>query len=118
MPVWRRSMAELAECPNVVVKLGGMINRGAAYDFHNALAPPSSEAMAEVWRPYVETCIELFGPSRCMFESNFPVDKMGIGYAALWNAFKRIVAGASADEKRDLFAGTATRAYRLEYPST
>jgi len=68
MPVWRSSMAELAECPNVVVKLGGIINRGAAYDFHNAPAPPSSEAMAEVWRPYVETCIELFGPSRCMFE--------------------------------------------------
>jgi predicted TIM-barrel fold metal-dependent hydrolase len=115
MPAWRRSMAELARCPNVVVKLGGMINRGAAYDFHNAPVPPSSEAIAEIWRPYVETCIELFGPSRCMFESNFPVDKMGIGYEALWNAFKRIAAGASADEKRDLFAGTATRAYRLEY---
>jgi L-fuconolactonase len=118
MPVWRRSMAELAECPNVVVKLGGMINRGAAYDFHNAPAPPSSEVMAEVWRPYVETCIELFSPARCMFESNFPVDKMGIGYTALWNAFKRIVASASADEKRELFAGTATRAYRLEYPGS
>jgi predicted TIM-barrel fold metal-dependent hydrolase len=116
MPAWRRSMAELAGCPNVVVKIGGMINRGADYDFHNGPMPPSSEAMAEVWRPYVETCIELFGPARCMFESNFPVDKMGIGYAALWNAFKRIVASASADEKRELFAGTATRAYRLEYP--
>jgi predicted TIM-barrel fold metal-dependent hydrolase len=116
MPAWRRSMAELAECPNVTVKLGGMINRGAAYDFHNAPTPPSSEAIAEVWRPYVETCIELFGPARCMFESNFPVDKMGIGYAALWNAFKRIVSAASADDKRDLFAGTATHAYRLEYP--
>ena len=116
MPAWRSSMAELARCPNVVVKLGGMINRGAAYDFHNAPMPPSSEAMAEVWRPYVETCIELFGPSRCMFESNFPVDKMGIGYKALWNAFKRIVRNASPEEKRDLFSGTATRAYRLEYP--
>jgi L-fuconolactonase len=118
MPVWRRSMAELARCPNVVVKLGGMINRGAAYDFHAAAAPPSSEAIAELWRPYVETCIELFGPARCMFESNFPVDKMGIGYRALWNAFKRIVSGASEAEKRDLFAGTATRAYRLEYPAS
>src|SRR5947207_3492935 len=114
MPAWRRSMAELAGCPNVVVKLGGMINRGAAYDFHNAAAPPSSEAMAEVWRPYVETCIELFGPSRCMFESHFPVDKMGIGYAALWNAFKRIASGASRDEKLALFSGTAARTYRLD----
>jgi L-fuconolactonase len=118
MPAWRRSMAELAQCPNVTVKIGGMINRGAAYDFHSAPRPPSSEEIAEVWHPYVETCIELFGASRCMFESNFPVDKMGIGYRALWNAFKRIVAGASADEKHDLFAGTATRAYRLDYPAS
>src|SRR5439155_5757868 len=110
---WKRSMAELAGCPNVVVKLGGMVNRGAAFDFHSAAVPPSSERMAELWRPYVETCIELFGPRRCMFESNFPVDKMAIGYNALWNAFKRIVAGASPDDKRALFAGTASRAYRL-----
>jgi predicted TIM-barrel fold metal-dependent hydrolase len=109
-------MSELAECPNVVVKLGGMINRGAAYDFHNAPRLPSSETMAEVWRPHVETCIELFGPTRCMFESNFPVDKMGIGYKALWNAFKRIVAGASREEKLALFCGTAARAYRLDIP--
>jgi predicted TIM-barrel fold metal-dependent hydrolase len=118
MPVWRRSMAELAQCSNVVVKIGGMVNRGAAYDFHSAAIPPSSETLAEVWRPFVETCIERFGASRCMFESNFPVDKMAVGYQALWNAFKRIVHGASEDEKRDLFAGTATRAYRLEYPAS
>ena len=110
---WRRSMSALAECPNVVVKLGGMINRGAAYAFHTAPAPPSSETMAQVWRPYVETCIELFGADRCMFESNFPVDKMAVGYAALWNAFKRIVSGASRDEKLALFGGTAARIYRL-----
>lgn len=114
-PKWRASMAELARCPNVVVKLGGMINRGAAYDFHAAAAPPSCATIAECWRPFVETCIELFGAHRCMFESNFPVDKMGIGYAALWNAFKCIAAGAAAEEKRDLFAGTATRVYRLEW---
>jgi predicted TIM-barrel fold metal-dependent hydrolase len=110
---WKRSMTELAGCPNVVVKIGGMINRGAGYDFHAAAAPPSSETMAAVWRPYVETCIELFGARRCMFESNFPVDKMGVGYAALWNAFKRITAGASRDEKLALFAGTAAHTYRL-----
>ncbi|MBV9828697.1 MAG: amidohydrolase family protein [Alphaproteobacteria bacterium] len=113
MPEWKKSMAELASCPNVVVKIGGMINRGAAYDFHAVATPPSSETMAAVWRPYVETCIELFGAHRCMFESNFPVDKMGVSYAALWNAFKRITASASADEKRDLYAGTAARAYRI-----
>ena len=113
-PKWRQSMAELAHCPNVVVKLGGMINRGAAFDFHDAATPPFSPTAAECWRPFVETCIELFGANRCMFESNFPVDKMGIGYAALWNAFKRIAAGASADEKRALFSGTARRVYRLD----
>ena len=106
-------MSELAKCPNVVVKLGGMVNRGAAFDFHNAPGPPSSETIAELWRPYIETCIELFGAKRCMFESNFPVDKMAIGYAALWNAFKRIAAGASRDEKLALFGGTAACFYRL-----
>ena len=112
---WRQSMAALARCPNVVVKLGGMINRGAAFDFHAAARPPSSSAIAECWRPFIETCIESFGAERGMFESNFPVDKMGIGYAALWNAFKRIASGASAAEKAALFAGTATRVYRLSY---
>jgi L-fuconolactonase len=114
LAAWKRSMAELAGCPNVVVKLGGIVNRGASFDFHTAPAPPSSETMAAIWRPYIETCIELFGASRCMFESNFPVDKMAIGYAALWNAFKRIAAGASRDEKFSLFAGTAARIYRLD----
>jgi predicted TIM-barrel fold metal-dependent hydrolase len=113
LPEWKKSLTELASCPNVVLKIGGMVNRGAAYDFHSVATPPSSEHWAAVWRPYVETCIELFGAERCMFESNFPVDKMAVGYATLWNAFKRITANASADEKRALYAGTAARAYRL-----
>jgi predicted TIM-barrel fold metal-dependent hydrolase len=112
---WRQSLRDLSQCPNVVVKLGGMVNRGAAFDFHHAAAPPSSETIAACWRPFVETCIELFGADRCMFESNYPVDKMGIGYVALWNAFKRIAAAASADEKRWLFSGTAARTYRLSW---
>ena len=111
--LWKRSMRELARCPNVVVKLGGMVNRGAAYDFHAAATASSSETMAGIWRPHIETCIELFGARRCMFESNFPVDKMAVGYAQLWNAFKRIAAAASHDEKLALFAGTAARVYRL-----
>jgi predicted TIM-barrel fold metal-dependent hydrolase len=110
---WRAGIVELARCPNVVMKLGGMMMRLAAYDYGARAAPPSSAELADHWRPYIETCIERFGPERCMFESNFPVDKMGIGYAALWNAFKLIAAGASATEKQALFSGTARRAYRL-----
>ena len=81
------------------MKLGGMMNRLAAYDFRARSTPVSSAELADYWRPYIATCIELFGPNRCMFESNFPVEKMGIGWAALWNAFKRIAAGASVAEK-------------------
>jgi predicted TIM-barrel fold metal-dependent hydrolase len=111
---WRATMPEVAACPNVVMKLGGMMMRLAAFDYHAAERPASSEQLAAGWRPYIEPCIELFGAERCMFESNFPVDKMGIGYAALWNAFKRIAAAASSGEKTALFSGTARRAYRLD----
>jgi L-fuconolactonase len=111
---WKAGITELARCENVTMKLGGMMMRLAAYDYGALPAPPSSAELAAHWRPYIETCIERFGPERCTFESNFPVEKMGIGYAALWNAFKRIAAGASADEKRALFAGTARRVYRLD----
>ena len=114
LKTWRAGMTELAGCPNVCVKLGGMLNRGAALDFRDRSAPPNSEEWAAAWRPYVETSIELFGARRCNFESNFPVDKMGTGYATLWNAFKRIAAAASADEKLALFSGTARRVYRLD----
>jgi L-fuconolactonase len=111
---WKSAITGLATCPNVVMKLGGMMMRLAAYDYRALPAPPSSAELADHWRPYIETCIERFGPSRCMFESNFPVDKMGIGWAALWNAFKRIAAHASPAEKLALFSGTARRVYRLE----
>jgi L-fuconolactonase len=110
---WKAGIVELARCENVTMKLGGMMMRLAAYDYGALPAPPSSAELAAHWWPYIETCIEHFGPDRCTFESNFPVEKMGIGYAALWNAFKRIAAGASADERRALFAGTARRVYRL-----
>jgi len=110
---WKASVTELASCPNVTMKLGGMMMRAAMYDYGAAERPISSEDLAALWRPYMETCIELFGPKRCMFESNFPVEKMGIGWLALWNTFKRIAAGASPDEKRALFHDTAQRIYRL-----
>jgi predicted TIM-barrel fold metal-dependent hydrolase len=74
----------------------------------------SSQALAAMWKPYIETCIEAFGPERGMFESNYPVDKWGASYATLWNAFKHITAGASADEKRALYAGNAARVYGIE----
>ncbi|MCP5152478.1 MAG: amidohydrolase [Chromatiales bacterium] len=110
---WSTGMQALAQCPNVTMKLGGLMMRLAAFDYHTAPRPPTSAQLAELWRPYLEPCIEWFGAERCMFESNFPVDKMGIGYAAVWNAFKRIAAGASASEKQALLAGTARRAYRI-----
>jgi predicted TIM-barrel fold metal-dependent hydrolase len=111
---WRAGLTELATCDNVTLKLGGMTMRLAAYDYGALPRPPSSAELAECWRPYVETCIERFGPRRCMFESNFPVEKMGVGYATLWNAFKRLAAGASADDKAALFHATARRVYRLD----
>ena len=112
---WRRNMTSLAECPNVSVKIGafGMHLFGFDLDFAHRDMPASSQEMARLWKPYVETCIELFGAERCMFESNFPVDKRATSYAVLWNAFKRLTVSASADEKVALFKGTACRVYRL-----
>ena len=114
LAAWKPRIAELAACPNVVVKLGGMMMRLAAFDYRTAPKPPTSVELAALWRPYMETCIELFGAGRCMFESNFPVDKMGIGWAGLWNALKRVAGGASAAEKQAMFSGTARRVYRLD----
>jgi predicted TIM-barrel fold metal-dependent hydrolase len=112
-PTWRADIKALAACPNVYVKLGGLAMIVNAFDFHAEPLPPSSGEMARAWRPYVEACIEAFGADRCMFESNFPVDKGACSYPVLFNAFKRLTAGASASEKADLFAGTAARFYRL-----
>ena len=111
---WRRDMLALAACPNVAVKLGGLAMQVGGFDFHLRDLPPASAELAEAWRPYVETCVEAFGAARCMFESNFPVDKGMCGYAVLWNAFKRLAAGASEGEKAALFSGTAIRTYRLD----
>ncbi len=110
---WSARIRELAGCPNVHVKLGGLGMRMFGCTFHTGALPPGSEDLAAAWRPYIETCIAAFGPQRAMFESNFPVDKGSCGYAALWNAFKRIAAGCSVAEKAALFAGTATEFYRL-----
>ena len=110
---WRARIAELAACPNVHVKLGGLGMKMFGFDVHEGVLPPSSEQLATAWRPYIETCIAAFGPGRAMFESNFPVDKGSYGYGVFWNACKRLAEGASAAEKADLFCGTASRVYRL-----
>ena len=88
--------------------------RMGGFGFHEKAQPPSSETLAATWRPYVETCIAAFGPSRCMFESNFPVDKGSYSYPVFWNACKLLAKGASAGEKSELFSGTASRFYRLD----
>lgn len=111
---WSTSIRALAACPNATVKLGGLAMLVAGFDFHKRAVPPSSEELAEAWRPYVETCIAAFGPERAMFESNFPVDKAMCSYATLWNAFKRIAARYSPSEKAALFHDTAARVYRLK----
>ncbi len=110
---WRQSLARIAQLPNVFMKLGGMGMSVFGFPFHERALPPDSHTLAQAWRPYILTCIELFGPQRCMFESNFPVDKGTCSYAVLWNAFKRITAGFSDDEKADLYRNTARSFYRL-----
>ena len=111
---WKRSMAELARCPNVVVKLGGLAMCLFGNDYHLRPKPPSSEEAAASWRPYIETCIEAFGPDRAMFESNFPPDKGQCSYQVIFNAFKRLSAQYSEAEKTALFSKTATDFYKLD----
>jgi len=113
-PIWKASIQEAAKCPNVVVKLGGLAMCLLGYDFHLRPEPPTSEEAAAAWGPYIETCIEAFGPNRCMFESNFPPDKGQCSYQVIFNAFKRIAAQYSEAEKTALFSKTATDFYRLK----
>jgi len=112
--VWRDNIRAIGACENVFVKLGGLAMRLLGYDFHERPRPPSSEQAAAAWRPYIETCIEAFGPSRCMFESNFPPDKGQCSYQVIFNAFKRIAAHYSEAEKTAMFSKTATDFYRLQ----
>jgi predicted TIM-barrel fold metal-dependent hydrolase len=111
---WRCDIRKLAECPNVFVKLGGLGMPVMGFAFESARSPPTSDELAAVWRPYFEVCIESFGAKRCMFESNFPVDKQSCSYPILWNAFKRMSKDYSAAERDDLFRRTAASVYGLE----
>jgi predicted TIM-barrel fold metal-dependent hydrolase len=111
--VWRSGMRELAACPNVVVKLGGIGMAFFGMDWHERPDGASSEEVAAAWGDEMRWCIEQFGVERCMFESNFPVDRISFSYPVLWNAFKRVTADASDAERAALFHDTATRVYRL-----
>jgi len=110
---WRKGMERLAALPNILIKIGGLGMPFGGSPLHMREPPASVAELVEAWRPAVETCVELFGPSRCMFESNFPVDSATCSYVRLWNAFKRISAGWAAEDRSALFSGTARRAYRL-----
>lgn len=114
---WRTAMAELATCPNVVVKLGGLNMEVNGFGWHEQPRPPTSQELMQATRRYYETTIQYFGAERCMFESNFPVDKVTCSYTVLWNAFKRLTAGYSAAEKASLYHDTAARVYRLAGPA-
>lgn len=112
--VWSRGIAALAGCPNVFVKLGGVGSLRSGYDWHGRAIKPSSAELAAALGPYFEWCIEHLGADRCMFESNFPVEKLSTSYVNLWNSFKRITAKHSANERAALFHDTAARAYRIK----
>jgi predicted TIM-barrel fold metal-dependent hydrolase len=108
---WSDAIRELARRPNTRVKLGGLGMRINGFGFEGGVAPPSSEQLAAIWRPYIETAIEAFGADRCMFERNFPVDKGSYAYGTGWNAFKRLTCNASATDRSNLFHDTALGVY-------
>lgn len=111
---WKRGFRKLSGFPNVAVKLGGLGMPSVGFGFRDRDLPPSSEQLATAWKPFVETAIEFFGPERCMFESNFPVENKIASYRTLWNAFKRLAAGYSEGEKQWLFHDCARKIYHLD----
>jgi L-fuconolactonase len=111
--IWRKGIGELSTCPNVVVKLGGLSSERSGFDWHQRAVRPTSAELAAIVAPYFEWCIEKFGVARCMFESNFPVEKRANSYVAVWNAFKRVTQSYSASERKSLFHDTAARVYRI-----
>ena len=114
IPQWQAGVAAVAQCPNIVMKLGGIGQPRYGFDWHTYDIPIGSEELAEGLAPYMNYCIEQFGPDRCMFESNFPPDKVSYSYNTLFNAFKRLSKDYSATERAQLFHDTATRVYRID----
>ena len=110
---WREDIAAIAECPNVVAKLGGLAMPDNGFGWHDRELPPTSDEFVAAQSRYYLHTIECFGPDRCMFESNFPVDRLSISYHVMWNGMKKIVADFSEDEKHAMFYGTAERVYRV-----
>jgi predicted TIM-barrel fold metal-dependent hydrolase len=110
---WKEGIRELATCPNVVVKLGGLVMAINGFGFHKGDKPPTSDELVAATSPYYRFTIEQFGPNRCMFESNFPVDKVSCSYLVLWNSFKKMTRDFSTTERAALFRDTAIRVYRL-----
>jgi predicted TIM-barrel fold metal-dependent hydrolase len=110
---WQGVITDLASCPNVVIKLGGIQMDVSGFHWEDRPKPPTSEELARATRPWHQFALETFGTDRAMFESNFPVDKLSCGYGVLWNSFKRIASGASAAEKARLFHDNAVRVYRI-----
>ena len=113
-PAWRKGIAAVAACPNVTVKLGGLGMPRWGFGWHAREVPIGSEELAEAMSPWLTYCIEQFGPDRCMFESNFPPDKVSFSYNVMYNAFKRLSRGYSATERAAMFHDTAARVYRIE----
>ena len=111
--VWKSDLMELARCKNVYAKLGGMLMTLNGFGFHKRKSPATSNEIVTATGRYHRHAIDLFGVERCMFESNFPVDKRSCSYHVLWNAFKKLVEDASGSEKDALFHDTACRAYRI-----
>ena len=113
LATWRSGISDVADCPNVTVKLGGLGMPRTGFDWHERNRPPSSEELAESMAPFMTYCIERFGPDRCMFESNFPVDKVSYSYNLLYNSFKRLSKSYSPSERDSMFHDTAARVYRI-----
>jgi predicted TIM-barrel fold metal-dependent hydrolase len=111
--VWSGNIGRLSRFPNLVVKLGGLGNAMCGFPLLGTPEEVTSDQLVPVWRPYIETCIQAFGVERCMFESNFPVDRTTATYPVVWNSFKKITLGMSATEKEALYSGTASRIYRI-----
>ncbi len=114
IPRWRQGIAAIAACPNIIMKLGGIGLPWMGFGWHTCEVPVDSEILAETTAPFITYCIEQFGPERCMFESNFPVDKVSCSYNILYNAFKRVSQDYSANERAAMFHDTATRVYRID----
>ena len=110
---WKGDMAAMAECPNVIAKLGGLAMPDNGFGWDKRDTPPTSDEFVAAQKRYYLHTIECFGPDRCMFESNFPVDKLSVSYQVMWNGMKKIAAGFTEEEKQAMFYGTAERVYRL-----